>query len=224
MLLLQKQLSPEATFVYVPYIPVEKPYDWHTGLMIENITQSIQPYLPKNCIFVRYDIPWESPWINDENRFDDKGIWLGNPEVHVRELRMNFGTKHHALREAVSDVLPSNTFIVDLTKSDAELLENMKSKTRYNIKLAQRKGINVRIAHFEELEKWYQMYKETTLRNGIYKSDYKLFKEVINSEKVDNQTELYMMLAETEKQTVAGMFLTITNQKTNYYGNLSITI
>ncbi|MDQ5952551.1 MAG: hypothetical protein QG626_680, partial [Patescibacteria group bacterium] len=42
------------------------------------------------------------------------------------------------------DRQPAVTTIVDLTQSEAQLAENMKAKTRYNIRLAEKKGVTSR--------------------------------------------------------------------------------
>ncbi len=42
------------------------------------------------------------------------------------------------------NILPANTIVVGLTYDDEEILRRMKPKTRYNIKLALRHGIEVR--------------------------------------------------------------------------------
>jgi peptidoglycan pentaglycine glycine transferase (the first glycine) len=60
-----------------------------------------------------------------------------------------------------------NTVIIDLTHSDEQLLARMKQKTRYNIHLAQRKGVAVRAGSLADLELLYRMYAETSVRDGF---------------------------------------------------------
>ncbi len=70
----------------------------------------------------------------------------------------------------------ANTLMLDLRLEEEELLRRMKQKTRYNIRLAARKGVTVRRAPLEELPRLYQMYAETSLRDGfvIRQRDYYL--------------------------------------------------
>lgn len=61
------------------------------------------------------------------------------------------------------------TFQIDLTKSEEELLAQMKSKTRYNIRLAQKKGVKV----FEDnsdksFSTYLKLQKETWKRQKFY--------------------------------------------------------
>ena len=60
-----------------------------------------------------------------------------------------------------------NTVVLDLTRSEDDLLASMKSKTRYNIRLAGRKGIVVREGDREDFEIVATMYKETAERDGF---------------------------------------------------------
>lgn len=60
-----------------------------------------------------------------------------------------------------------NTVELDLTLSEEELLAAMKSKTRYNIRLAGRKGILVRPGTPADFPVIAEMYAETAVRDGF---------------------------------------------------------
>jgi len=68
----------------------------------------------------------------------------------------------------------ANTMTLDLNQSEDELLAGMKQKTRYNIRLASRRGVSIRLAGSGDLDLLYRMYAETSLRDGfvIRKSAY----------------------------------------------------
>ncbi len=57
-----------------------------------------------------------------------------------------------------------NTVLLDLTPSLDDLLMGMKSKWRYNVRLAGRQGVDVRPAQRDELPLLYDMYEETARR------------------------------------------------------------
>jgi peptidoglycan pentaglycine glycine transferase (the first glycine) len=60
-----------------------------------------------------------------------------------------------------------NTVLLDLRPDLETLLTRMKQKTRYNIRLAERKGVIVRQGALEDLKLLYQMYAETAVRDGF---------------------------------------------------------
>ena len=60
-----------------------------------------------------------------------------------------------------------NTVTLDLRGSEADLLAAMKQKTRYNLRLAERKGVRVRPGGPADLDRLYRMYAETSVRDGF---------------------------------------------------------
>ena len=60
-----------------------------------------------------------------------------------------------------------NTLLLDLRQSEEALLAGMKQKWRYNLRLAQRHGVQVREGGAADLELLYRMYAETSRRDGF---------------------------------------------------------
>jgi lipid II:glycine glycyltransferase (peptidoglycan interpeptide bridge formation enzyme) len=61
------------------------------------------------------------------------------------------------------------TFILDLTKSEEDLLAQMKPKTRYNLRLAQKHGVQIVEDSTEAgFQDYLKLLKETTKRQGFY--------------------------------------------------------
>ena len=61
------------------------------------------------------------------------------------------------------------TFYIDLTKSEEELLKSFHSKTRYNIRVAQKNGVTVTEDNSEKaFEKYIELTRETVQRQGFY--------------------------------------------------------
>jgi lipid II:glycine glycyltransferase (peptidoglycan interpeptide bridge formation enzyme) len=60
-----------------------------------------------------------------------------------------------------------NTVLIDLSRTEEELLSRMKPKMRYNLRLAERKGVTVRTGGYADLDLLYQMYAGTAARDGF---------------------------------------------------------
>ena len=75
--------------------------------------------------------------------------------------------KSRGWRFSAEQVQFRNTFLIDLTQSEESLLAHMKQKTRYNVGLAKRKGVTVRIGNLGDLSLLYRMYAETSVRDGF---------------------------------------------------------
>ena len=67
------------------------------------------------------------------------------PLSRGRDISPRAGEKgaDYSFLSAPHDMQPRETFVVDISKGEAELLAAMKSKTRYNVRLAEKKGVRV---------------------------------------------------------------------------------
>jgi lipid II:glycine glycyltransferase (peptidoglycan interpeptide bridge formation enzyme) len=61
------------------------------------------------------------------------------------------------------------TFWIDLTQTEEELMKGFHPKTRYNIRLAQKKGVKISVDNSDKaFEKYLALTKETVERQGFY--------------------------------------------------------
>lgn len=103
-----------------------------------------------------------------------------------------------------------NTVLLDLAPSEAEILARMKQKTRYNIRLAEKKGVRVRLATRQDLPMLYKMYAETSLRDGFVireENYYRAVWETFLRPAAGHQPWAEALIAEVEDRPVAGLFL-----------------
>ncbi|MGW8224494.1 MAG: lipid II:glycine glycyltransferase FemX [Anaerolineales bacterium] len=98
-----------------------------------------------------------------------------------------------------------NTMLIDLRPDDEQLLTVMKQKTRYNIRLASRRGVSIRPGNLDDLDLLFQMYAETSVRDGftIRNPEYylTLWREFISAGLAEP------LLAEVEGEPVAGVII-----------------
>lgn len=70
--------------------------------------------------------------------------------------------------ERGSGLHPGRTLFLDLKKPESELLESMHQKARYNLRLAERKGVIVRFSRSpEDVETFLRLLRETAQRQRI---------------------------------------------------------
>lgn len=206
---------------HVPYGPEFEPPEELQGHFLEELSEALRPHLPTGCLCIRYDLPWESPWAADSDCYDSQGDWLGPPREEIQEIRMNMETATRNLRKSPINILPANTLFLDLKKRRRDLLGEMKAKTRYNIRLSRRKGVRVVEAGHHELDLWYKLYRDTARRNNIVVHDLNYFASLLKarSQLSDRNISLHLLMAESEGDFLAGMFLAISkNQAVYLYG------
>jgi lipid II:glycine glycyltransferase (peptidoglycan interpeptide bridge formation enzyme) len=102
-------------------------------------------------------------------------------------------------------IQPPRTIVVDLTEEDQAILAAMKSKTRYNIRLAGRRGVRVREAGSADLPAFTQLMGATGARDefaihdpAYYAAAFELF---------EPKGWVRLLVAEVDDQPVAGVMV-----------------
>jgi len=98
-----------------------------------------------------------------------------------------------------------NTMVLDLLPAEDDLLAQMKQKTRYNIRLAGRKGVVVRTGDESDLDDLYSMYAETSLRDGFVIRDERYYRTLWSRFMLAGMVE--PLIAEVDGKSVAGLML-----------------
>jgi lipid II:glycine glycyltransferase (peptidoglycan interpeptide bridge formation enzyme) len=109
-----------------------------------------------HVVCVRWTPPWEIP--NPKSQIPDlKDVDIIEPKILAHQ------------------VPPKATLVIDLSKDEEEILKKMHEKTRYNIRLAERKGVAVNKVDVQEgFEKFWGLMRETAQRDkiGIHQKEY----------------------------------------------------
>jgi lipid II:glycine glycyltransferase (peptidoglycan interpeptide bridge formation enzyme) len=98
-----------------------------------------------------------------------------------------------------------NTALLDVTPPEKDLLTAMKSKTRYNIRLAARKGVTVHVGTPADIPLFYEMYAETGRRDGFLIRPQSYYADAW--ETFLNAGLAHMLLATVDGDAVAGLIL-----------------
>ena len=140
---LLRQLPAGLTLAYVPHGPensgfLEAP-DFEERLTA--LSLALRPHLPRSTVCLRWDLltGTKADSVTEEEEIaaaDPLPLPLKKP-----------------LRKPPADVQPADTVIVALG-DDESLLARMHKKTRYNIRLAEKKGVTVAKAGVEALGEW----------------------------------------------------------------------
>jgi peptidoglycan pentaglycine glycine transferase (the first glycine) len=106
-----------------------------------------------------------------------------------------------------------NSMYLDLKPSIDELLNGMKPKTRYNIRLAKRRGVIVRRGGYQDLDLLYRMYAVTSLRDGFTIRDQAYYQDAWGTFMKSGMAQPF--LAEVDGEPVGGIIIF-------HYGKMAI--
>ena len=190
ILVLEKALALGLRFAYVPFGPETLPNGVEAGAFLTALARTVAKASGKGLVFLRFDLPWEKQG-GAENSID-----------HLADLPRG------------TPVQVPDTLILDLKPGLDELLVGMKPKWRYNIKLAEKKGVVVSREGVESLGSFYALYEETATRDGIaihprayYEALFKTFQEFqgLGCSPRDREDDLSLWVARQGAEAIASI-------------------
>jgi lipid II:glycine glycyltransferase (peptidoglycan interpeptide bridge formation enzyme) len=113
----------------------------------------------------------------------------------------DYKNENYKIVKAPHDMQPQELFIIDITKPEEQLLVEMKPKTRYNIKLAEKKAVRVFDSREEKyLDKFCELVKVTAQRDGITPHPESYYRQMFKTIPAEN---LRLYVAEYKDKIIA---------------------
>ena len=121
-------------------------------------------YIPKGPVGTRWDMLWsEVDSVCEARRAIflrvEPDLWEGVSNSDV------WGLESFGFQISQHNIQPPRTLIVDLSGTDDQILARMKQKTRYNIRLARKKGVVIR--QTRDIDTFYNLMQVTSERDAI---------------------------------------------------------
>jgi lipid II:glycine glycyltransferase (peptidoglycan interpeptide bridge formation enzyme) len=183
----------------VLYSPKGPILDWTNGSLQNRVLNDLQAFAKEQgAIFFKMDpdIVLGTGIPNGEDDVVDNG-----GKAVMSEL------KRSGWRCSSDQIQFKNTILIDLKLSEEEMLARMKQKTRYNIRLAEKKGVVVRIGTTEDLGTLYRMYAETSVRDGFVIRNEEYYQTVWETFMSSDEPTCEPLIAEVDGKPVAAIFV-----------------
>jgi len=165
--ILRNGFAARLSILYSPKGPL---LDWTNESLRTRVLNDLQSFAKQQgAIFLKMDpdvvLGTGVPASEDE-------VVDNNGQLVMNEL------KRRGWEYASDQIQFKNTVIIDLNPAEDEILVRMKQKTRYNVRLAEKKGVSLRVGTQEDLSSLYKMYAETSVRDGFVIRDEGYYKTV----------------------------------------------
>ena len=119
--------------------------------------------------------------------------------------------KNLGLIKSAHPLFTKYTFILDLTKSEEELLKNMHPKTRYNIKVAQKHNVQILEDNSDKaFNRYLQLTRETTKRQSFFahtEKYHKIMWDTLKDNANKDDLSAHLFLAKYQEHTLAAWIL-----------------
>ncbi len=162
-------------------------------------------------------------FLNDVRKLDQPPFAVRmDPELTQRQLTTSAATKLGLVKSPRDIQYNVNTVIVDLAPSEDDMLASFKQKTRYNVRLAAKKGVEVKAVSTNQqtIDTMYQLYATTTKRANVYLRSKSYFSDFwqLHSDSSTGQ----QFFASYQGQVLAGAYVTFVGNKALYKDGGSI--
>ena len=112
-----------------------------------------------------------------------------------------------------------NTILLDITPDEDGILAGFKQKTRYNIRLADKKGVVVRPGTAADLPALYLMYAQTALRDGFAIRSREYYLQVWST--LMEAGKAYPLIAEVDGEMVSALVMFVFARRAYYFYGMS---
>jgi len=194
--ILRNGFAARLSILYLPKGPL---LDWTNEALRNRVLDDLQSFARKQgAIFLKMD-PDVVLGTGIPNNQDD-ALDNGGQAVMSELKRRGWGY-------ASDQIQFKNTVLIHLNPSEEEILGRMKQKTRYNIRLAERKGVSVRVGTKDDLPILYKMYAETSVRDGFVIRDEGYYQTVWNLFMNSSDPTCEPLIAQINGEAVASIFV-----------------
>ncbi|MCJ7434891.1 MAG: aminoacyltransferase [Anaerolineales bacterium] len=183
------------------YVPKGPLMDWGNESLRKQVLDELQSFArDQKAIFLKIDpdIVLGTGIPGSEDSCQDNGGQAVRSEL-----------KRRGWLDSSEQIQFRNTVVIDLSATEEEMLARMKQKTRYNIRLAEKKGVTVRVGTLDDLPMLYKMYAETSVRDGFVIRDENYYQTVWKAfmQSSHGQPSAQPLIAEVDGEPVAAIFL-----------------
>lgn len=207
-LILKRPIRLGMSFLYVPRGPL---MDWNDDGLRDRVLGDLAAFgREQKALFVKIDP--DVPVSFGEPGSED---FRENPAG--RKLLAYY--EKHGWVHSPQQVQFANSVWIDTDRSLDELLANMKQRTRYKVRLAEKKGVTVRRGTEKDFDAVADLYAETSARDGFLIRDKDYYLDVW--QRFFTAGMLTPLIAEAEGEMVAAVMIFVTGDTARYVYGMS---
>lgn len=171
-----------------------------------------------NILFIKHNLPLNKNYLYSprcEGKFLSESFLEKVKEIAKKENSIFFRIEpiediYLKNFEKSTNLQPQRTLILDLKKSEKEILNQMHQKTRYNIRLAEKKGVVIKKGDKKDIEKFLPLLEDTAKRGGFHSHIKEYYKKMLEIPGIE------IFLAEFKDKIIAANIVIFFDKITTY--------